>query len=125
MPKDLEHTHLSRVPEPLEKIFEQLADLAKNAGAGAREEAARVRAILTEALAAEARGDKTRAVAGIMQAMQALAALAGKLDPTEGQTMGAVAAQFTRALARGDAGEARAAADTMRARAGAKVVKDE
>jgi hypothetical protein len=122
--KDPEHTHLSRVPEPLEKIFGELGEIARAAGPAASEEAARVRAILTEALAAEARGDKASAVGGVMRAMQALAALVGRLDPKEGGDMHAIARQFTRALGRGDAGEARAAADAMRDRAGAKVVKE-
>lgn len=122
---DDEHRHLHRVPEPLEKIFEQLDDLARAAGGNAGAEAERVRAVLRDALAAESRGDKQAAVGGIMQAMQALAALASHLDPREANEMATVAAQFSRALTRGDAGEARSAVDTMRDRAGAKIVRED
>lgn len=122
---DQPHTHLSRVPEPLEKIFSELNEIAKAAGGGATEEAARVQATLQEALAAEARGDKAAAIAGIFAAMQGLAALAARLDPNEATEMSAVVGQFARALSRGDSGEARSAADAMRGRAGAKVVKDD
>ena len=51
-----EHTHLYRVPEPLEKIFSELEELEKVAGAEGAEDARRVRGLLQEAVAAQARG---------------------------------------------------------------------
>lgn len=123
--RDEEHRHVFRVPEPLEKILGELDELARATTGAASEEAGRVRAILREALAAEARGEKGAAIGGIMQAMQALALLASRVDPKEAGEMAAVAAQFSRALVRGDPGEARAAAETMRGRAGAKIVRED
>ena len=123
--RDDEHRHVFRIPEPLEKILGELDELARVTTGTASEEAGRVRRILHDALAAEARGDKGAAVGGIMQAMQALALLASRVDAKEAGEMAAVAAQFSRALARGDAGEARAAAETMRDRAGAKIVDED
>lgn len=117
------HDHLFHVPEPLEKLFSELDRLDAVAGEGLRREIAAVRALVQEALAAQARGEVARAVAAITRGMQAMAALARGIDPNEASEMGAVARQFGRALLRGDAGEASAAADVMRARSGAKVVK--
>lgn len=120
---DDEHSHLQRVPEPLEKLFEELSAIEAVGGEAAKGDAAAVRATLQQALAAEARGDVAGAVAGITGAMRAIAALASRVDPREGAEMRAVADQFERALFRGDPGEAAGAAETMRERAGAKVVK--
>jgi hypothetical protein len=125
MPDDEKHSRLFRVPEPLEKLFAGLEELERVAGGEARAEAGRVRSLLQTALAAEARGEVVEAVGGIMQAMQAIAMLAARLDPAEAREMSRVAEQFGRALLRGDAGEARNAAQTMRSRSGAKVVKED
>ncbi len=118
-----EHDHLFHVPEPLEKLFHELEPLEKIAGDPGREDAARVRARLQEALAAQARGEVAGAVTAIADAMRALAALAARVDPKEAEEMSAVAEQFGRALLRGDAAEAMGAANSMRARAGAKIIK--
>lgn len=118
-----EHTHLYRVPEPLEKLFEQLGEIERAAGPAAADDAARVRELIQNALAAEARGEVAGAIQGITGAMQAIARLAARVDPAEGGEMSRVAEQFGRALLRGDEGEARASAERMRDRAGARVVK--
>jgi hypothetical protein len=123
--KTEEHDHLFQVPEPLEKLFSDLGELEKVGGGEAREDVARIRTLLRSALAAQARGEVGEAVMGITQAMQAIAALAARVDPSEGEEMNAVTRQFARALVRGDGAEASGAADRMRARAGAKVVKRE
>lgn len=122
-PTDPQHTHLFRVPEPLEKLFGELEQLEKVADEPARADVERVRALIRDALAAQERGAVADAVEGITRAMHALATLAARIDPAEAKEMSAVADQFGRALRRGDSGDARNAAEEMRARAGAKVVK--
>ena len=117
------HDHFFHVPEPLEKLFGELDALGKVAGGSGPEDVARVRAMLRDALAAQARGETARAVTSITDAMRALAAFAARVDPKEAEEMSAVAEQFGRALLRGDAAEATGAADAMRTRAGAKVIK--
>lgn len=117
------HTHLFRVPEPLESCLRGIDELAAVVGPGGAAEVERVRAILGQALAAQARGDALGAVDGIRRAMQAIAVLAARLDPTEAAEMSRVAEEFGRALLRGDAAQARGLAEAMRERSGARVVK--
>ena len=58
------------------------------------------------------------AVARIGEAMDRLAALAGRADPAEGAAMRMVADHFRRALGRGAVGDARETAEVMRERSG-------
>jgi hypothetical protein len=118
-----DHSHHSHVPEPLEKLFHELDEIEAIGGPQAHADCARVRATVKEALAAEARGDLNGAVAGITRTMQAIAALAARVDPNEAREMSAVAEQFERALFRGDAAEAQSATEVMRERAGARILK--
>ena len=117
------HSHLFRVPEPLEKLLGEIGEIERLASPAVKGEAERIRTLLEEAMAAQARGDLAAAVSGIARTMEALAALAARVDPTEALDMKAVTQQFARALVRGDVGEATGAADQMRARAGAKIVR--
>ena len=53
--------------------------------------------------------------------MDLLAGLAGRMDPAEGAMMRAVADHFRAALARGELGDAKEAAEVMRERSGSVV----
>jgi hypothetical protein len=113
------HVHLVDFPEALEALFSRVGELKVVLGPGAGAGVDEVERMLREGLAARERGDVTGAMTRIGQAMDRLAALASAADPAEGAAMRAVAERFRQLLARGAVGEAREAADVMRARSGA------
>jgi hypothetical protein len=117
-PPDGAHTHLIDFPEALEVLFTRMDELKVVLGPAAAPEVDAVAATLRAGLAARQRGDVADGVGRIADAMERLAALAGRGDPAEGEAMRALAARFRQALGRGSVSEARAAADVMRARSG-------
>src|SRR5436190_1640387 len=112
------HSHLIAFPEALEAFFTRLPELKAVLGPAAAPEVDAVAEALREGLAARERGDAARAVARIADAMDRLAAVAGRAEPAEGAALRMVAAQFRRAMSRGDVATARETADTMRVRSG-------
>src|SRR4051812_1843552 len=118
MGDDAGHSHLIAFPEALEMLFARLPELKVVLGPGAAAEVDAVAEALREGLAARQRGDVPVAVARIGDAMDRLAAVAGRADPAEGAALRLVADQFRRALGRGAVGTARETAEVMRARSG-------
>lgn len=112
------HSHLIDFPEALETLFTRIGELKLVLGPKAAPGVDEVERHLREGLAARERGDGVAAVRSIGLAMDRLAALASEADPAEGAMMRAVAEHFRGALSRGALGEAREAADAMRARSG-------
>jgi hypothetical protein len=115
------HSHLVDFPEALETLVSRLGELKVVLGPGATAGVDAVEASLRAGLAARARGDVPAALAGIGEALDRLAALASDADAAEGAMMRAVATHFRAALAAGALGEAKGAADVMRARSGSVV----
>lgn len=118
-PRD--HSHLIDFPEALEALFGRIGELKLVLGAAAAPGVDEVERLLREGLAAGERGDPVAAVARIAEAMDRLANLASTADPAEGALMRAMADRFRQALGRGAVGQAREAADVMRARSGSVV----
>lgn len=114
----VDHSHLIDFPEALGALFSRLDELKTVLGPAAAPGVDEVKHLLREGLAARTRGNPASAVAQISQAMERLAALASQADPAEGAAMRGMAARFQQALGRGALGEAKEAADLMRARSG-------
>jgi hypothetical protein len=112
------HTHLVDFPEALEALFSRMGELKVVLGPAAAPGVDALERLLRAGLAARERGDLPAAVERIGQAMDRLAALASASDAAEGTVMRALAERVRQALAQGAVGEARAAAETMRARSG-------
>ena len=100
------------------KLAENLGELEVVIGAKARPVVAEVRAGLHDAIACRGRGDMPAALEAIKRAMDRLAALASQLDPAEGAMMKAIAQHFSQALSAGLKGEAKAAVNLMKNKAG-------
>jgi hypothetical protein len=115
--------HQFESPPALEMLLTRLDELAIVVGPAAALRLGAVRERLQQALALRARGDASRAVAVIGQAMEDLAALADQLDRSEGTIMRAAVQQFGAALVRGVQDELERAADVMRERSGATKVE--
>ena len=81
-------------PDSFLQLIDRLGELEVVIGPQARPVVAEVQARLREAAAARQGGDVPGALAIIGQAMERLAALAGSLDPFEGNMMRAIAASF-------------------------------
>ena len=77
---------------------------------------------MQEGLAARDRGDSATALSRIGQAMSRLAELAGESDAAEAPMLRAMAEQFAMALRRGSLGDAKSAAEVMRARSGSTII---
>jgi len=105
-------------PDSFLQLIDRLGELEVVIGPQARPVVAEVQARLREAAAARQGGDVPGALAIIGQAMERLAALAGSLDPSEGNMMRAIAASFGQALGAGDKGGAKQAVEVMRNKAG-------
>jgi hypothetical protein len=105
-------------PDSFLQLIDRLGELEVVIGPQARPVVAEVQARLREAAAARQGGDVPGALAIIGQAMERLAALAGSLDPSEGNMMRAIAASFAQALGAGDKGGAKQAVEVMRNKAG-------
>jgi hypothetical protein len=112
------HSHLIPFPEALEMLHGRLKELKVVLGPGAAPEVDAVEASLRDGLAARDRGDVPGAISHLVQAMDRLAALAGRADPAEAAAMRMVADRFRQALGHGAVGEAREVADVMRVRSG-------
>jgi N-acyl-D-aspartate/D-glutamate deacylase len=112
------HSHLIDFPEALEAFLSRTGELRAVLGPAAAPGVDRLEELLRAGLAARARGDVPAAVARLGEAMEHLGALAAHADPAEGAMMRAMAERFRQALAHGALGEAREAAETMRARSG-------
>jgi len=115
--------HEFESPPALEMLLTRLDEMAIVVGPAAAPLLAHVRERLRQALALRARGDVPKAVAAIRQAMEELAALADRLDASEGPIMRAAVEYFGTALARGLRDEVERAADVMRERSGATKVE--
>ena len=116
------HSHLIEFPEALEAFFSRIGELRIILGPRAAGGVDGLEALMREGLAARDRGDAATALSRISQAMSRLAELAGESDAAEAPTLRAMAEQFVTALRRGSMGDARAAAEVMRARSGSTVI---
>jgi len=114
------HDDLILAPENLDALVAGLGEMALALGPTAAAGLDAVRSNLLEAQAAQAAGERDRAVIAITRAMRQLADLARAIDPNESAMMRAIATQFDAALRRGDAGEAAQSVDQMRERSGAR-----
>lgn len=117
--------HQPPVPIALEQVIQGLGELEVVIGPNARATVAKVRAGLTQAMAARDRGNPVEALRLIGVAMDELAALANHLDPNEAMMMRIVSDRFRSALMRGDLPEAKHGMDVMFDRAGAKKKSDD
>jgi hypothetical protein len=104
--------------DPFLRLAESLRELEVVIGEKARPVVAEVSAGLRDAAAARERGDIAAALVAIRLAMERLAALGSELEPREGMLMRAIAERFADALAWGRKGDAKAAVEVMRRRAG-------
>ena len=100
------------------KLAQNLGELEVVIGPKAGPVVAEVRAGLHDAIACRERGDMPAALDAIKRAMDRLAALGSQLDPTEGAMMKAIAQHFSQALSAGLKGEAKAAVNMMKNKAG-------
>ncbi|SRR5579885_248822 len=100
------------------KLAENLGELEVVIGPKARPIVAEVRSGLRDAVACRDRGDMPAALDAIRRAMERLAALGSQLDPSEGEMMRAIALHFSNALNAGLKGEAKAAVNVMKHKAG-------
>jgi hypothetical protein len=116
------HSHLIEFPEALEAFFSRIGELKVILGPRAAAGVDGLEALMREGLAARDRGDPATALSRIGQAMSRLAELAGESDAAEAPMLRAMAEQFAVALRRGSLGDARAAAEVMRARSGSTVI---
>src|SRR5262245_56170006 len=112
--------HQPPIPIAIEQLVKGLGELEIVIGPNARATVAAVRNGLTQAMAARDRGDPVAALRLIGEAMEQLATLADKLDPSEAMLMRSVSDRFRSALLRGDLPEAKQDMDVMFDRAGAK-----
>ena len=116
------HSHLIEFPEALEAFFSRIGELKVILGPRAAGGVDGLEALMREGLAARDRGDSATALSRISQAMSRLAELAGESDAAEAPMLRAMAEQFAAALRRGSLGDARAAAEVMRARSGSTII---
>lgn len=100
------------------KLADNLGELEVTLGERARPVVAKVREGLREAIACRERGDLPGSLAALSAAMERLAAMGSELDPEEGALMRVVAERFTESLRSGDKGDAKAAVNLMRHKAG-------
>jgi hypothetical protein len=114
--------HQPPVPLALEQVISGLGELEIVIGPNARGTVAKVRAGLTQAMAARDNGKPVEALRLIGAAMDELATLANQLDPNEAMMMRIVSDRFRSALLRGDMPEAKQDMDVMFDRAGAKKI---
>lgn len=110
-------------PEALQTLLTRLPELEVVLGPQAKGGLESVQRSLQEAVAARADGDVPRATTCIGKAMDTLSQLANLLDPQEAMMMRMIAAQFSQALGRGDASEARRVSHVMREKSGATIKK--
>jgi hypothetical protein len=116
------HSHLIEFPEALEAFFSRIGELKVILGPRAAGGVDGLEALIREGLAARDRGDSATALSRIGEAMSRLAELAGESDAAEAPMLRAMAEQFAAALRRGSLGDARAAAEVMRARSGSTII---
>ena len=116
------HSHLIEFPEALEAFFSRIGELKIILGPRAAGGVDGLEALMREGLAARDRGDSATALSRISQAMSRLAELAGESDAAEAPMLRAMAEQFVTALGRGSLGDAKAAAEVMRARSGSTII---
>jgi len=116
------HSHLIEFPEALESFFSRIGELKVILGPRAAGGVDGLEALMREGLAARDRGDSATALSRISQAMSRLAELASESDAAEAPMLRAMAEQFAMALRRGSLGDARAAAEVMRARSGSTII---
>ena len=116
------HSHLIEFPEALEAFFSRIGELRIILGPRAAGGVDGLEALMQEGLAARDRGDSATALSRISQAMSRLAELAGESDAAEAPMLRAMAEQFAMALRRGSLGDAKSAAEVMRARSGSTII---
>ena len=116
------HSHLIEFPEALEAFFSRIGELKVILGPRAAGGVDGLEALMQEGLAARDRGDSATALSRISQAMSRLAELAGESDAAEAPMLRAMAEQFAAALRRGSLGDAKSAAEVMRARSGSTII---
>ena len=116
------HSHLIEFPEALEAFFSRIGELKVILGPRAAGGVDGLEALMREGLAARDRGDSATALSRISQAMSRLAELAGESDAAEAPMLRAMAEQFAAALRRGSLGDAKSAAEVMRARSGSTII---
>ena len=116
------HSHLIEFPEALEAFFSRIGELRIILGPRAAGGVDGLEALMQEGLAARDRGDSATALSRIGQAMSRLAELAGESDAAEAPMLRAMAEQFAAALRRGSLGDAKSAAEVMRARSGSTII---
>ena len=116
------HSHLIEFPEALEAFFSRIGELRIILGPRAAGGVDGLEALMQEGLAARDRGDSATALSRIGEAMSRLAELAGESDAAEAPMLRAMAEQFAMALRRGSLGDAKSAAEVMRARSGSTIL---
>ena len=116
------HSHLIEFPEALEAFFSRIGELRIILGPRAAGGVDGLEALMREGLAARDRGDSATALSRISQAMSRLAEVAGESDAAEAPMLRAMAEQFAMALRRGSLGDAKSAAEVMRARSGSTII---
>ena len=116
------HSHLVQFPEALEAFFTRVGELKVVLGGPAAPGVDRLEAVIQTALAARDRGDVPGAMRGIVAAMELLADLAGNTPGIDAAQLRGMAAVFKQAISHGALGEAKAAAETMRAESGSRLI---
>jgi len=99
-------------------LGDSLRELELIAGPGARPLIAGIRDGLARAAAKREAGDLEGAFTLIRQAMERVAVVGSEVDSEEGAIMRLIAERFGNAFSAGDKGEAKAAIDVMRHKAG-------
>jgi hypothetical protein len=115
----LKDDHRSDRLSAIEDVLLRLDELQVVLGTAVGPTLAAVRHALLEGIAARDRGDGAAAIVAVGRAMDALANLAGAMDPAEAALMRMVSETFRAALLRGDVAHARETADVMMQKSGA------
>ncbi len=116
-----EHSHLIDFPEALEAFFSRVGELRHALGPKGVERIGAIEAVIAEGLAARDRGDRTTALARIVEAMRQLADAAADAGTPEAAMLRGMAERFRAAVSQADVSSAREAADVMRVQSGSTV----
>ena len=103
-------------------FFERVGELKAALGPQAAGGVGHVETLLAEGLAARDRGDRTTALARVVEAMQRLAELATAGGSPEGPVLRMKAERFREAVSHADVSQAKDAAEVMREQSGSRVV---
>src|SRR5262249_29783668 len=93
-----EHSHLIDFPEALDAFFSRIGELRHALGPKGAERIGAIEAVIAEGLAARDRGDRTTALARIVEAMRQLADAAADSGTPEAMMLRAMADRFRQAV---------------------------